>query len=309
MKSRKGFTLVELLVVIAIIGVLVALLLPAVQAAREAARRMSCSNNLKQIGLAMHMYHDTFGQLPAGWRSYDLATGRPDWLGAPGWGWGAAILPYLEQANLYEGRLQLGLSITAHENEEGRTTYLPTFRCPSDIGDRMFWLAEGHDHDHGHGHAGVLQDHEEHFPILMPRANYVGMFGTQEMHEICEHGDCQGNGTFFLNRGVRLADIRDGLSQTLIVGERNSRLSSSTWVGAVPHSEHGPARVVGVAEFPPNSEQSAEHYIHNFSSLHPSGTHFLRGDGSVQLLIETIDQVVYFALCTRDRGDLVQESW
>ncbi len=307
MKRRSGFTLVELLVVIAIIGVLVALLLPAVQAAREAARRMSCSNNLKQVGLALHLYHDVSRQLPPGWRGYDLATGQPDWLGEHGWGWGAAILPYLEQANLYEGQLNLSLSITAHENEAGRTTYLPTFRCPSDIGERTFLLAEGHDHDHGHA-AALQQPGDEHFPLLMPRANYVGVFGTQELHEICEHGDCQGNGTFFLNRGVRLADIRDGLSQTLIVGERSSKLSSSTWVGAVPHSEHGPARVVGVAEFPPNSEQSEEHYIHNFSSLHPSGTHFVRGDGSVQMLIETIDRAVYFSLCTREKGDIVQEA-
>src|SRR3972149_9926070 len=96
-----GFTLVELLVVIAIIGTLTALLLPAIQAAREAARRMSCSNNLKQIGLALHLYHDTFLRWPAGWQGYDPVTRGDNWLGDPGWGWSAAILPYLEQKNVY----------------------------------------------------------------------------------------------------------------------------------------------------------------------------------------------------------------
>ncbi len=138
MNQRKAFTLIELLVVIAIIGILVALLLPAVQAAREAARRMSCSNNMRQIGIALHMYHDTFHQLPAGWRGYDLATGQPYWLGEPGWGWCAAILPYMEQLNLYEGLIQFELPIAHPLNEQARLTYLPTLRCPSDIGDPMF---------------------------------------------------------------------------------------------------------------------------------------------------------------------------
>ena len=199
MNRRKAFTLVELLVVIAIIGILVAMLLPAVQAAREAARRMSCSNNMKQIGLALHLYHDTFRQLPPGWRGFDLATGQPDWLGDPGWGWCAAILPYMEQQNLFDESLHFELPITAHANDEGRATYLPMFRCPSDIGDRRFLLHEGDDHDHGH--AGS-QQHDEHFPLTMPTANYVGVFGTAELHDACEHGRCQGDGVFFLNRGV-----------------------------------------------------------------------------------------------------------
>jgi len=305
MSRRNAFTLVELLVVITIIGILVALLLPAVQAAREAARRMSCSNNMKQVGLALHVYHDTFRRFPPGWRGYNLATGHPDWLGDPGWGWCAAILPYMEQRNLFEGDLWLHLPITAHENEVGRETYLQTLRCPSDIGQKMFEMHEGHDHDHGHT-AGRQHDDHDHFPLLMPTANYVGVFGVEELHHACEHGPCIGEGTFFLNRGVRLAEITDGLSQTLMVGERSSKLSHSTWVGAVPHGEHGPARVVGVAEFPPNSEASAEHYIHNFSSMHPAGTHFLRGDGSVHLVLESIDQQVYFKLCTRANGDIIR---
>jgi hypothetical protein len=211
----------------------------------------------------------------------------------------------MEQNNLYEGHLWFELPITAHENEQGRSSYITTFRCPSDVGEEMFELHEGH--DHGHGHGSGVHDEEEHFPLLMPTANYVGVFGTVELHEVCEHGPCRGDGIFFLNRGIRLAEISDGLSQTLMVGERGSKLSHSTWVGAVPHAEHGPARIVGVSQFPPNSEEHPEHYIHNFSSFHPAGTHFLRADGSVRLILETIDQEVYLKLSTRARGDIIRD--
>ena len=114
-----------------------------------------------------------------------------------------------------------------------------------------------------------------------------------------------GDGMFFLNRGIRMSEVSDGLHQTLMAGERSSKLSYSTWVGAVPHSQHGPARIVGVALFPPNSEASEEHYTHNFSSLHPAGTHFVRGDGSVQMVLETIDQDVYWKLATRAKSDII----
>ncbi len=287
-RNRRGFTLVELLVVIAIIGILVGLLLPAVQAAREAARRMSCGNNMKQIGLALHLYHDTFLCFPAGWRGYDPDTGRDDWLGEPGWGWCAAILPYVEQKSLAESMIRYELPIYYAVNQAAREQVLPVFRCPSDIGDPRFAL-EGAG---GHASGAV-------FPMLMATANYVGVFGTADMHDVCHDGPCVGDGTFFLNRCLRLADIRDGLSQTLVVGERTSKLSYSTWVGAVAGSEHGPARVVGIGCFPPNSEETYEHYVHNFSSLHPSGTHFVLGDGSVHMIIETIDRSLYLSLCTR----------
>ena len=110
---------------------------------------------------------------------------------------------------------------------------------------------------------------------------------------------------FLLNRGVRFADILDGLSHTLIVGERYSILAPSTWVGVVTGGEHAPARIAGVATYPPNSSDKPAHYFHNFSSLHPAGTHFVSADGSVHLVAETIDEQVYQALCTRAAGDVV----
>ena len=268
---------------------------------------MSCSNNLRQIGIALHMYHDTNRRLPAGWKGYDLATGQPYWLGEPGWGWCSAILPFMEQLNLYEGMIRFELPIEDPLNDEARLQYLPTLRCPSDIGDSMFWLyhAEDGGHEHGAGTQGSLQ--HDYFPLKMPTANYVGMFGTRDLHDVCADGSCRGDGTFFLNLGIPLADIKDGLSQTLIVGERTSKLSYSTWVGAVAGAEHGPVRIVGVAQFPPNSEYDEEHYVHNFSSLHPAGTHFLLGDGSVRLILETIDRPVYLSLSTRSASDMVGE--
>ncbi|MFC1597884.1 DUF1559 domain-containing protein, partial [Planctomycetota bacterium] len=118
---------------------------------------------------------------------------------------------------------------------------------------------------------------------------------------------CEGDGTFFLNRGVPFSDVRDGLSQTLVVGERSAKLAPSTWVGVVTGGEHAPARIAGIALFPPNSELEEEHYSHNFSSRHPSGTQFLAADGSVKLIAETIDQQTYRALSTRSAGDVVGE--
>ena len=124
-RPRKGFTLIELLVVIAIIAILIALLLPAVQQAREAARRTQCKNNLKQIGLALHHYHDVQRQLPSGW----VASGGPE--GEPGWAWGAMVLPFTEQTNLHD-LIDFGDHIDEPTNAVARTRYVPIFTCPSD---------------------------------------------------------------------------------------------------------------------------------------------------------------------------------
>lgn len=295
---RMGFTLVELLVVIAIIGILIALLLPAVQAAREAARRCSCCNNLKQIGLAMHMHHNTYGRLPAGWVAYDPATGKPSPLGEPGWGWAARILPFVEQLNVEKNLVHYDVSILDPANAAARTTPLAVFRCPSDTGKPIFDFEEAHDPGHGHHNPGAED-------LEFATANYVGAFGTQDVHICATLGvgqQCRGDGTLFHNSDLRLADITDGLSQTFVVGERSSELGYATWIGVPAADECSPGLVLGSALYPPNSAAS---HAHNFSSRHPSGTHFLLGDGSVRLIPETIDAAVYKALCTRSGNDLV----
>jgi prepilin-type N-terminal cleavage/methylation domain-containing protein/prepilin-type processing-associated H-X9-DG protein len=300
-KLREAFTLVELLVVIAIIGILVGLLLPAVQAAREAARRTSCHNNMKQIGIALHMYHDTRQSLPSGWIAHLPGTNRPHWFGEPGWGWAARLLPFLEQENISDSLIDFDRPITDPSNDEARVTRIPIYRCPTDIGVYEFRLPGGGPY---HGSGGGYQ------PVELSKGNYMGVFGTLDFHDVCEPGEpdyngCQGDGTFFLERGVRLAEVTDGLSNTFMVGERSSKWAPSTWVGLVTGGAHAPARICGIGLFPPNSEKEEEHYTHNFSSFHPSGTNFLLGDGSVRLISETIDTEVYLGLCTRSGNESV----
>lgn len=295
---RKGFTLVELLVVIAIIGILISLLLPAVQAARAAARRISCANNLKQVGVALHLYHDANRQFPAGWSAYKPGTGEPHWFGLPGWGWNAAILPFMEQAAVHDDMIHFELPITDPANADARVLSIATLRCPSDPGPDTFVLQGG----------GPYLGSGSYQPTELARSNYLGVFGVDDFHEVVtSSGDCLGDGTFFLNRGIRVRDIQDGTSNTFIVGERSSKLAPSTWVGMLTGGEHAPARIVGVAEFPPNSEETPEHYSHNFSSYHPSGAHFLAADGAVHLISDDIETRLYRGLCTRAGGEPVSE--
>ena len=295
---RHAFTLVELLVVITIIGMLVALLLPAVQAAREAARRASCTNNMRQIGIGLHMYHDEHRCLPMGWHAVDTATGKPYALGEPGWGWAAEILPYIEQDNVKKNLVHTDLSITASENEEGRSTAIALFRCPSDIGNSTFtWVP---DEPPAGGGDPVTP--------LLATANYVGVYGTTDLHECGEAPigrQAKSNGVFFHNSTVCFADIRDGLSNTFIVGERSSNLEYSTWVGAPAGDECAPGLILGSASYPPNSQTDD---IHNFSSNHPSGTHFVLGDGSVRLVSQSIDRSLYHALVTRAGNEVADLS-
>ncbi len=300
---RNAFTLVELLVVIAIIGILIAMLLPAVQAAREAARRMSCTNNLKQIGVALHNYHDTHRALPIGWLGFD-AAGNPDFEGNPGWAWSTRILPYLEQQVLYDNFIDMDLPVTASANDRARVAVVSPFICPSDVGDDIFDLKD------------AIDEVTEGTTVItrLAKSNYPGVFGTQDIHGVCQQGEpgyngCQGNGIFYLNDSLAFRDITDGTSHTFMVGERWSKWVYSTWTGVVPGGWHAPARIVAVAsdQLPPNSEANVEQQTHNFSSHHPAGANFLLSDGHVQLITETINLDVYNALCTRAGGEPVGE--
>jgi prepilin-type N-terminal cleavage/methylation domain-containing protein len=273
--SRAAFTLVELLVVIAIIGILVALLLPAVQMAREAARASQCKNNLRQLGLALHQHHDVFGRVPPGW----LAD-QPE--GEPGWGWAIGLLPHLEQENV-EREIVKQLPISDPANQPVREIVLPILICSSDGGAELFEIGGG-------GATGPNIDAGT--PLFkIARSNYVGVFGTIEI----EDSPSKSDGMFYHNSRVKFADVKDGLSNTLVIGERKSELGGSVWAGVIGAANEPMARIVGIADHTPNHP---DHHFDDFTSDHPSGVQFLVGDGSVARINDQIDLAVYQALCT-----------
>ncbi len=292
----RAFTLVELLVVIAIIGILVGLLLPAVQAAREAARRMQCTNNMRQLGIAMHNYESAYRRMPAGWISNGLS-------GEPGWGWGAALLPFVEGNNVHN-MIDSRFAIEEEMHALVRETVIPTFLCPSDIGENVFEIAEGDGHGHDHDHYSVgrfsLDDEGEKL-FLISKSNYVGMFGTFELEDAPYNGD----GMLFGNSRIRFADVMDGLSNTYMIGERGSRLGQSIWHGNIPEAAEPHARILGVADHAPNSSSG---HFEDFSSFHPAGVNFMRADTSVAFVPETIDEIVYRGMSTRAGGEVVTQE-
>jgi prepilin-type N-terminal cleavage/methylation domain-containing protein len=285
---RSAFTLVELLVVIAIIGLLIALLLPAVQAAREASRRSSCQNNLKQLGLALHTFHDTYQRLPPGWEAFAAAGSRiPDPEGVPGWGWGSHILSGLEQTALAE-QIKLAVAVDDPIHDQPRLKKLDVFRCPSDAYVEDLFTLDAEDG------SGPLLD--------LARANYVAMFGTRELED-CEGlgpQQCTGDGPLYHNSKTNFRDLLDGLTSTILAGERSSRVGHSTWTGAVAGGEEAFARVMGIADHTPNHPNS---HLDDFGRYHPGGALFLLGDGSVRFLSEKIALPVYQGLATRSGGE------
>ncbi|WP_168563750.1 DUF1559 domain-containing protein [Crateriforma spongiae] len=308
--NRNAFTLVELLLVIAVIGILIGLLLPAVQAARESARRMSCQNNLRQIGIALHNYHSAYRRLPSGWIAADEDHHEP------GWGWAAAILPQMEQVSAYD-RVNFSLPIEEAEHAAVRTSSIPSFVCPSDTLSLLFAIAEGEEHEHDDhededGHEGDdddedhAHDHEDgvnvdlgpHFLFDVAKSNYVGVYGTTDIHDDLYDGD----GLFYGNSQLRFRDIYDGLSQTIMVGERSGRLGGSIWHGVIHDANEPAARIVGAADHVPNDPVG---HFEDFGSYHPGGAQFILSDGSVRMLTKFIDLDIYKALATRNNKEVI----
>ncbi|QDS88959.1 hypothetical protein EC9_31550 [Rosistilla ulvae] len=283
-RLARGFTLVELLVVIAIIGILVGLLLPAVQAAREAARRMQCSNNLKQIGLALHNYHDTYQCFPAGFNYRGSAYNYQ-----PEWGWGVAILPFVEQQPMYDAlqsttrTLNQVLNAAATNPSPERTlvqTTLDFYRCPSDTGPD---IADSEMPNFG--------------TFTNPRvalSNYVGNAGWQDQPA----GADKVRGMFFGNSFLKFAHVLDGSSNTIFVSERDyKRTHAASWLGVgnnnLGSSNHATLKTLFRGYFNINYDYATLNSGNTgkgWGSLHPGGLQVLMVDASTHFLSETVER-------------------
>ncbi|QEG35539.1 DUF1559 domain-containing protein [Bythopirellula goksoeyrii] len=250
---KSGFTLVELLVVIAIIGILISLLLPAVQAAREAARRMQCTNNLKQLGIAIHNYEGSFGRLPPGYSSNSTVTPPPatrdasTWDAPPGWGWGSYLMPYLEQSAISE-QTDRDLPLWAPQYEQVINKNVETLLCPSSSGSRdPFFVSdssgnplsiEGRQVEVGRSHYVASHGQESCWGECGARPSqkvFTNIYSGETI-EVEVNGDVSkvGDGPFYRNSRVEFREISDGLSNTIFLGEHSSLLSDKTWVGVIP---------------------------------------------------------------------------
>ncbi|MFP6763701.1 MAG: DUF1559 domain-containing protein, partial [Planctomycetaceae bacterium] len=276
-------------VVIAIIAILIALLLPAVQQAREAARRAQCKNNLKQIGIALHNYHETNRTFPAGWFGVDRATGNQDFEGYNSFGWAVSLLPALDQGSLAK-KFNTHRSLVDTGNVPYLLTVLKAFRCPSDTGADVWDLSE--------------EGNPANLLATVSSSNYVGSWGTVELDTACSPGQpCVSDGLFYLNSRIRFRDVQDGVSSTFMVGERRHDALAdwnATWTGAVPGGEESLARILGVTDHTPNHQDA---HMEDFSSWHTGGVHMLIGDGSVKFITENIDGGVFNSLATISSGD------
>ncbi len=310
---RRGFTLIELLVVIAIIAILIALLLPAVQQAREAARRTQCKNMLKQWGLALHNYHDTFNTLPQG----ATAIAGNNANGPANFTFHVMLLPYIEQANLYAlfnfnvGYSNNNTALNNPTNVSLNTRSTPLHFCPSArILDQFSNVAQQYT-IHYLGVAGAKGPK----PVAVGGGNYEMQNATANFST--DHGNFAINGVLTLNRHFGFRDITDGLSNTLMMGEASAQPGAgwaSSWrpwiQGASSNANNGAMYGCKNVRWPIgptgyNGNNAARLYNDvRFGSQHTGGAQFLLGDGTVRFVSENIDFATYQALASRGGGEI-----
>ena len=310
-RGRGAFTLIELLVVIAIIGILIALLLPAVQKVRESAARMSCSNNLKQLGIAMHSYHDAYGQFPSG----HMVTDGHYYMN-----WTIALLPFLEQENLYR---QYDNSVPNIDpiNEPVRTTFLKVYTCPSDPNINQVLYPETRA-DNG----------EANTTVRYMTGSYRGMSGISWNNFDMWAGFPEEAGANLIHlpegRGIlhtdgdsgarpeRMASITDGTSGTLMIGERTTRTHptratfwadsfnlytlSAAWSHSITLLDDYDACVAAESDTPNRCK-------YGWGSPHSGIINFVFCDGSVRGVSRSIDMTVFQAMATIGGGEAVPD--
>ncbi|WP_146599840.1 DUF1559 family PulG-like putative transporter [Novipirellula aureliae] len=310
LRRKQAFTLVELLVVIAIIGVLVGLLLPAVQAAREAARRIQCSNNLKQMGLGFHNYHAAYRKFPVGGAGAASATNafikklwRPSW--------GTSLLPFIEQPGIYE-KLDMDVSYLDPANHDAGAEIVPTYLCPSAPKSTLL-------RPNGDNLSST---------VLFGRTDYGGNYGERGLRcaplKNCPNNysdigitDGVGRGVLLFGKDGQLGinAILDGTSHTIIVGEAPEGLHS-IWIGhknlfdqSAPISAHVLPGTDWVSCSPGLNSREGNFCDlgQEFHSYHVGGSLFLMVDGSVRTVTDDIDLKTFAALLSRRGGEIVAD--
>ena len=339
--NRSGFTLVELLVVIAIIGILIGMLLPAVQQVREAARRSQCQNQLRQMALAMHNYESALQRFPAGVLPKTVnddgsVTSANDQLGQNGYCWSALILPQLEQQAVYDqlSAASNGLKAPTSVLQSGGDTtivsrqVLPIFVCPSCPMDplnplRASMLDDG-ENDAKSNYVGVygnfgIDDKSDLANIdnLSEISSSIGAANTPERQVVAEYP-----GILFFNSRTEMSDIVDGTSNTFLIGERSGEIIGSSATGSDDFAMRAAAVWCGNHEAqwlnaclgstssePDWTLNSASRGFFQqfvpFSSTHPGGANFARADGSVTFVSEEVAGETYEFMGTKSDGEVI----
>lgn len=307
-RRRRGFTLIELLVVIAIIGVLIALLLPAVQAAREAARRVQCTNNLKQLGIALHNYHDSLGSLPIGQ------------VPVSGFSALAQLMPYLEQGNVHTS-LNFSLLPTDFANDTARMINLSALLCPSDIANRLPARGAATNY-HANKGTNVIWTDQSGPNATLPKANGVFVYG--ESTRFADVIDGLSNTSFFSERVLAdgsnsvispLEDVffpksapttaDEALTLCLALDITDLSNQAPVFMGAPwLHGQHTFMHIT-----PPNGRSCGFFTVNRAtmppSSRHPGGVNILMGDGGVKFVKQGINLPTWRALGTKSGGEII----